>query len=102
VEDVSVPGDSVDLPDEAFRLFPNALTAADWGDWLVSRSTDRIVTGAGVKTELIAGTKDHLRAFILRALSGRGYVTAVSLDLGHQLETLHSGACRIIANLLSR
>jgi hypothetical protein len=39
---------------------------------------------------------------VLRASDGRGSVTAVALDLGHQLETLQSGACRIFVNLLSR
>jgi LmbE family N-acetylglucosaminyl deacetylase len=100
--DVTPPYDSVDIPDGALRGFPNPLTPSDWERWVVSRSTDRIVAGSRINTELIAGTNDLHRAVILRAPFGRGSVTAVSLDLGHQLETLHAGACRIFANLLSR
>ncbi len=101
-EDVTSPSDSVGMPDESLCVFPNPLTQSDWEHWSVSRSTDHIIPRAGLKTDLVAGTIDLRQAFILRAPSGRGYLTAVSLDFGHQLETLHTGACRIFTNLLSR
>ena len=100
--DPAGPGDTVDVPDADFGRNPNTLSASDWEGWQVGRSTDRIIAQRGIATGLIAGLRGGRNPLVLRASDGRGSVTAVALDLGHQLETLQSGACRIFVNLLSR
>ncbi|HUI64339.1 MAG TPA: hypothetical protein VL126_05840, partial [Bacteroidota bacterium] len=100
-DDMTPPQESVELLQEHFGLFPNHLDATDWQNWLVSRSSDRIVLAGDIKTEVIARSTKGQTALLLRIPLGNGNMTVVTLDFNHQLETLHPGACRIFANMLS-
>lgn len=99
--DRTAPNDTIQVPDTRMALLPNALGSDDWQGWLVSRATDRIIPAQGVMVEPVAFSKGSSALCILRSPYGSGNVTAVSLDLNHQLQTIHTGACRILANLLS-
>ena len=97
--DVVPPDAVIGVKGARLTQIPNSLHPADWQGWLVSYSTDRISAGGGLSADTVAvagGTPT-----LLRYAQGRGSVTAVSLDFVHQLLTLHPGACRVLANILS-
>lgn len=98
----SLPADaSVDMSGTLVAS-PNALTTDDWEGWQCARADEHIVTREGAEAAPLVQTKDDHTALVARVGVGQGFVTGVALDIHHQLETLHIGACRIFANLLSR
>lgn len=81
---------------------PNRLTEQDWEEWLFSRSPNRVEVSAEVMATvpvvLEAGNRTPA---VLVFPRGKGKLVYVNLNLGKQLENIHPGAFRILANLLA-
>jgi len=80
---------------------PNALTPADWEGWIISRARTTVdITEHG---GAVVWCRDAASGLCLGATfaEGRGSITAVALDILPQLQIVHPGACRLLANLVS-
>ncbi|HTO92860.1 MAG TPA: PIG-L family deacetylase [Bacteroidota bacterium] len=81
---------------------PNRLGEADWRGWIISRARATVdlegVTGA------VAWCRDRATGAVLGATFpvGEGSITAVTLDISPQVQIVHPGAFRLLANLVSR
>ena len=81
---------------------PNRLTEVDWEDWLFSRSQNRITVALQKKmiTPVTLGDPSQTPGIVVFP-RGKGKFIYVNLNLGKQLENIHPGAFRILANLLA-
>jgi len=98
---LSAPDDSLVVSSENGLLAgPNALTQADWSNWVVSRSMWSLRVVAGQSGEVVARTARGNIPLLLTRKEERGRVTLVALDLASQLVNLHPGVHRLLGNLL--
>jgi hypothetical protein len=80
---------------------PNLLSDGDWRDWIISRAQVSLRFGEGVDP-LIHVRETSTGAPLLASVPvGKGTLTAVALDLLPQLQIVHPGAYRLLANLVS-
>ena len=101
-EDVPV---EVLLPDHPLLNYPNKIHPEDWDGWVQERGLYFPEHYAPEYQEIIAmGDPDYppSRAALLYAVHGEGEYIYCALALYRQLDSLHPGACRILANLVSR
>jgi len=81
---------------------PNQLTEVDWDEWLFSRSQNRITVAPRkeMMTPVTLGDPSRTPGIVVFP-RGKGKCIYVNLNLGKQLENIHPGAFRILANLLA-
>ncbi len=79
---------------------PNTIVPADWNGWVMTRARNAIVVQRGEAAVIVRAEGDG-RVLLASVPTGKGSVIAVALDLASQLEVVHAGAFRILANLLS-
>ncbi len=80
---------------------PNPISGADWRGWIISRAQSPVV--ASREADQVVHLRDELTGapLITSVKIGTGTLTAVALDLLPQLQIVHPGACRLLANLVS-
>ena len=81
--------------------YPNPLSDADWRGWIISRARSPLVLAR--ESDPLIHLKDGSTGapLIASVKMGEGTVTAVALDMSPQLQIVHPGAYRLIANLVS-
>jgi hypothetical protein len=80
---------------------PNRLSAADWSDWIISRAQSSLRFREGTNP-VIHVTDAFTGAPLLASVPlGKGTLTAVALDIVPQLQIIHQGGYRLLANLVS-
>ena len=80
---------------------PNRLSAADWSGWIVSRALSGIAAGGAGNIVVHLRDGESGLPLVASARAGEGMITAVALDLVPQLQIVHPGAYRLLANLVS-
>jgi hypothetical protein len=80
---------------------PNVLGNADWEGWVVARSLCSILPAADRKAVVLVRSTPGDLPLVVDLPEGKGRVTLVALDLESQLQNVHPGAHRFLANLLS-
>jgi LmbE family N-acetylglucosaminyl deacetylase len=92
------------LPEHALLNVPNAIAAEDWDGWSRERGL-YFPSSWHSKYEALLALRDPDREVdrgaLLYVTTGRGEYVYCALALHRQLENLHSGGCRILANLVS-
>jgi len=92
------------LADTLHRIWlePNRLEETDWEEWLFSRAPNKITIGSGhnVMTPLMLSGGTQIPGIVV-VPRGEGKWIYVNLNLGKQLENIHPGAFRFLANLLA-
>ena len=82
-------------------LRPNALARADWDGWVVARSLCSVRPSADRKAVVLVRSSPDNIPLVVDLPEGKGRMTLVALDLESQLQNVHPGAHRFLANLLS-
>ncbi len=85
----------------AILVHPNSLTEADWRDWIISRAQSPLVLSPGAHPVIHLKDESTGAPLIASVKIGEGTLTAVALDMLPQLQILHPGAHRLLANLVS-
>jgi len=80
---------------------PNRLREGDWEGWIISRA--RATLNLAGEGGAVAWCRDRATGAVLGATiaAGGGTIAAVTLDISPQLQIVHPGACRLLANLVS-
>ena len=92
-------------PDHVLLNYPNEIHPQDWDGWVQERGLYFPEIYADEYEEIVAMADTgqvKSRAALLYAKYGKGEYIYCALALYRQLDTLHPGACRIFANLVSR
>ncbi|MGE0142478.1 MAG: PIG-L deacetylase family protein [Planctomycetota bacterium] len=92
------------LPNHALLNVPNVIAAEDWDGWSRERGLYFPSSWHSQYQALVAlrdPDREIDRGALLYVTTGRGEYVYCALALHRQLENLHSGACRILANLVS-
>jgi hypothetical protein len=93
------------LPDHPLLTRPNRIHPDDWDGWVQERGL-YFPSEYGPEFDEILAMADPGRALsrgaLLFARCGEGEYVYCALALYRQLDSLHAGACRIFANLVSR
>lgn len=95
---------SVLVPDHPLFNHPNQLRPVDWDGWAQERSLYHASEWAAGYTPLIEAHdpgQAQERGILLHAKVGDGEFIYCALALHRQLKTLHPGACRLFANLVT-
>lgn len=97
----------VEIIEAGHRLlnFPNKIQPEDWDGWVQERGLYFPEDYAPEYTQVIAmgdPGREKSRGALLYARHGNGDYIYCALALFRQLDSLHPGACRIFANLVSR
>jgi hypothetical protein len=85
----------------AILSHPNPLAEADWRDWIISRAQSPLVVSPGAHPLIHLKDESTGAPLIASMRFGEGTLTAVALDMLPQLQILHPGAYRLLANLVS-
>jgi hypothetical protein len=98
-----IPPEAPVTAEEADRLIvhPNLLSGDDWRDWIISRAQASISVRAGVSPLVHVRDASTGAPLLASAAMGKGTLTAMALDIVPQLQILHPGAYRLLANLVS-
>ncbi len=91
-------------PDHRLLRHPNVIQPEDWDGWVQERGLYFPDEWAPEYTELIALSdpdQPEMTGALLHARYGAGEYIYCALSLYRQLNSLHPGACRIFANLVS-
>jgi len=81
---------------------PNLLAEVDWEEWLFSRSQNKAYAAPGKDIAVPVRLGDgNQTPGILVLPKGKGKLVYVNLNLGKQLENIHPGVFRLLANLLA-
>ena len=80
---------------------PNLLSEPDWRDWIVSRAESPVTLAPDSNPVIHVRDESTGVPLVASVTMGRGTLTAVGLDLLPQLQIVHPGACRLLANLVS-
>ncbi len=91
------------VADPASGLFshPNLLSESDWRGWIISRAQSPVMVTRDSNPVVHCKDESTGVPLIATVTMGKGTLTAVALDLGPQLQIVHPGAHRLLANLLS-
>lgn len=84
----------------AFMHAPNPVGAEAYGDWIFARGEAAITPPSNPSLEVPVRTGSGT-PLVLTAITGKGRMTYVNLALGPQLMSIHPGAFRILANIVS-
>ena len=80
---------------------PNLLSDGDWRDWIISRAQSPLVVSPGAHPVIHLKDESSGAPLIASVPMGEGTLTLVALDLIPQLQIVHPGAYRLLANLVS-
>ncbi|MFQ5629434.1 MAG: hypothetical protein ACE5I1_11785, partial [bacterium] len=80
---------------------PNIITSIDWQEWLFLRSYNFVDLSTDNGIEIPVRVKDSSAPLVITRRFGKGRKTYVDLALSPQLQNVHPGAFRILANLIS-
>jgi len=90
--------------DHVLLTHPNRIGDADWDGWVQERGL-YFAEDYDDRYEEVIATADagrpELRGGLLYARHGRGEYVYCALALFRQIRTLHPGACRLFANLVT-
>ncbi|MEM7199894.1 MAG: PIG-L family deacetylase [Planctomycetota bacterium] len=92
-------------PEHRLLTYPNVIRAEDWDGWVQERGLYFPEDYADAYQEVLAmgdPGDEKMRGALLYATYGQGEYIYCALSLYRQLKSLHPGACRIFANLVSR
>ena len=80
---------------------PNEILESDWDEWLFSKALNKATVQSGeMSVPVNLGDAEDTAAVIVLQ-RGKGKAVYVNLNLGKQLENIHPGAFRFLANLLA-
>lgn len=82
-------------------ISPNLIAPEHWDGWLYSRGYNSVSGNALEDAQLPVKTERWGTPLIVSLRDGKGRRTYVDLALGHQWMNIHSGAFRLLANLIS-
>jgi hypothetical protein len=77
------------------------LNDGDWRDWIISRARSSIRVGGGTATLVHLRDSSTHAPLVASVPMEKGILTAVALDLLPQLQIVHPGGYRLLANLVS-
>jgi hypothetical protein len=92
------------LPEHPLVTRPNRIEPDDWDGWIQERGLyfpDEWSDGYEAILELSDPGEPPERGSLLYARTGDGEYVYCSLALFRQLEQMHPGACRLLANLVT-
>jgi hypothetical protein len=81
--------------------YPNLLSDADWHGWIISRAQSPLVVVRDSNPVMHLRDESTGAPLIVSVKMGEGTLTAVALDMSPQLQIVHPGAYRLLANLVS-
>lgn len=87
--------------ESAVLSHPNLLSEVDWRDWIISRAQSPLVLSPEAHPVIHLKDESSGAPLIASVKLGEGTLTAVALDLIPQLQIVHPGAYRLLANLVS-
>jgi hypothetical protein len=90
------------VPDHPYLSMPNRITEDDWSQWCYSRAWESIDVVDSVNAEILVRNKADQIPLLIDMSTGKGKITLVALNIEQQLENLHEGCFKILANLLRR
>ena len=88
-------------PSSTLLSHPNLLSGPDWRGWIISRAQSPVMVTPDSNPVIHCRDQSTGAPLVVSVTMGRGTLTAVALDLGPQLQIVHPGACRLLANLVS-
>jgi hypothetical protein len=80
---------------------PNLLSEGDWRDWIISRAQSSLQFREGSSPVVHVRDASTGAPLIASVPEGKGMLTAVALDIVPQLQIIHPGGYRLLANLLA-
>jgi hypothetical protein len=80
---------------------PNSLSGPDWNGWIISRAQSPLIFPPGTHPVIHLRDESTGAPLVASMGIGEGTLTAVALDLLPQLQIVHPGAYRLLANLVS-
>jgi hypothetical protein len=80
---------------------PNLLSEGDWRDWIISRARSSLDFREGANPVVHVRDASTGAPLLASVRMGQGTLTAVALDLVPQLQVIHPGGYRLLANLVS-
>ncbi len=86
---------------DSLLSLPNLISPGDWRDWIVARAEASVHVPADRNPVVHCRDESTGSPLIASVSMGEGTLTAVALDLIPQLQIVHPGAYRLLANLLS-
>lgn len=82
-------------------MSPNLITTEHWNGWLYLRGYNIVSVSALEDAQLPVKVKRWGTPLIISLRDGKGKRTYVDLALGHQWMNIHTGAFRLLANIIS-
>ena len=80
---------------------PNAISRNDWEGWIISRAQSPLVAPSGVNPAVQVRDASSGVPLVATVPLGKGTLTGVALDILPQLQIVHPGAYRLLANIVS-
>ncbi|HTY60564.1 MAG TPA: hypothetical protein VMF59_17195, partial [Bacteroidota bacterium] len=86
---------------DSLLTYPNPISASDWQNWIISRALSPLRISSGSHPVVHCTDASTGAPLVASVKLGEGTLTVVALDLLPQIQIVHPGAYRLLANLLS-
>ena len=92
----------IDQPDRPVFSVPNRITGPDWDGWKYARSWNGLMIERQDEGRVTVLARNSVAPLLADLQISRGILTLVALNLDQQLDDLHEGCFKLLANLLTR